>query len=57
MQSLPAELQGTVPYSIVHMLQVQHDFNRNYYFNTQEAKEYGIIDNIIKPPRSAMLGV
>ncbi|DBA75091.1 hypothetical protein WJX77_004427 [Trebouxia sp. C0004] len=36
---------------------VQHDFNRNYYFNTQEAKEYGIIDNIIKPPRSAMLGV
>ena len=38
-------------------MQVQHDFNRNYYFNTQEAKEYGIIDNIIKPPRSAMLGV
>lgn len=52
---LAAKLQSS--YCIVDMLQVQHDFNRNYYFNTQEAKEYGIIDNIIKPPRSAMLGV
>lgn len=43
--------------NLLPAVQVQHDFNRNYYFNTQEAKEYGLIDNIIKPPRSAMLGV
>ena len=38
-------------------LQVQHDFNRNFYFDANEALEYGIIDRIIKPPRSQSLGV
>eukprot|EP00891_Asterochloris_glomerata_P001671 jgi/Astpho2/1671/Aster-04104 len=36
---------------------VQHDFNRNFYFDANEALEYGIIDRIIKPPRSQSLGV
>ena len=39
------------------LLQVQHDFNRNFYFDANEALEYGIIDRIIKPPRSQSLGV
>ena len=37
--------------------QIQHDFNRNKYFDTQEALEYGVIDRIIKPPRTRVLGV
>ena len=37
--------------------QVQHDFNRNKFFDAQEAKDYGIVDQIIRPPRSQSLGV
>ena len=37
--------------------QIQHDFNRNKYFDTKEALEYGVIDRIIKPPRTRVLGV
>jgi ATP-dependent protease ClpP protease subunit len=37
--------------------QIQHDFNRNKYFDTSEALEYGIIDRVIKPPRTRVLGV
>ncbi|KAK9844699.1 hypothetical protein WJX74_005670 [Apatococcus lobatus] len=36
---------------------VQHDFNRNKFFDAQEAKDYGIVDQIIRPPRSQSLGV
>jgi ATP-dependent Clp protease, protease subunit len=39
------------------LAKVQHDFNRNKYFDTHEALEYGIIDTIIRPPRSQSLGV
>lgn len=38
-------------------VQVQHDFNRNKFFDAQEAKDYGIVDQIIRPPRSQSLGV
>lgn len=38
-------------------LQIQRDFNRNMYFNPQEALEYGLIDNILRPPRSQSLGI
>eukprot|EP01026_Neomeris_dumetosa_P072044 TRINITY_DN7316_c0_g2_i9.p1 TRINITY_DN7316_c0_g2~~TRINITY_DN7316_c0_g2_i9.p1 ORF type:complete len:249 (+),score=23.21 TRINITY_DN7316_c0_g2_i9:30-776(+) len=34
---------------------VQHDFNRDKFFDAYEAKEYGIIDNIIQPPKTATL--
>ena len=37
--------------------QIQHDFNRNKYFNPQEALEYGLVDRVIKPPRTQALGV
>ncbi len=37
--------------------QIQHDFNRNKYFDTSEALEYGIIDRVIRPPRTQVLGV
>jgi len=40
----------------VHV-QIQHDFNRNKYFNPQEALEYGLVDRVIKPPRTQALGV
>ena len=33
------------------MAQVQYDFNRNKYFDTQEALKYGIIDQVVKPPK------
>ena len=36
---------------------VARDFSRNKYFDAKEALEYGVIDNIVKPSRSAMLGV
>lgn len=36
---------------------VAKDFSRNMYFDAKEALEYGVIDNIVKPRRSAMLGV
>ncbi len=31
--------------------QIQYDFNRNKYFTVEEAKEYGLIDTILRPPR------
>ena len=31
---------------------IQHDFNRNCYFNTEEAVSYGLIDKILPPPRT-----
>jgi ATP-dependent Clp protease protease subunit len=36
---------------------IQHDFNRNKYFTAQSAQEYGLIDRILKPPRTQSLGV
>lgn len=36
---------------------IARDFSRNMYFDAKEAQEYGVIDNIVKPRRSAMLGV
>ena len=38
-------------------MQIQQDFNRNKYFNPQEALEYGLVDRVIKPPRTQALGV
>jgi ATP-dependent protease ClpP protease subunit len=35
-------------------LQIQHDFNRDKYFSPEEAKEYGIVDTILKPSRVLM---
>lgn len=37
--------------------QVQFDFNRNKYFDAHSAKEYGIIDNVLRPPRLQELGM
>ena len=31
---------------------VQRDFNRNKYFNAEEALAYGVIDRILPPPRT-----
>jgi len=31
---------------------VQHDFNRNCYFDVEEALAYGIIDKVLPPPRT-----
>src|ERR1700694_598180 len=31
--------------------QVEHDIDRDYYMTAGEAKEYGLIDDIIAPPR------
>lgn len=31
---------------------VAYDFSRNKYFDAQEALEYGIVDNIVKPARA-----
>lgn len=36
---------------------VARDFSRNKYFDTKEAQEYGLIDQIVRPARSAVLGV
>lgn len=36
---------------------VARDFSRNKYFDTKEAQEYGLIDQIVRPRRSAALGV
>jgi ATP-dependent Clp protease protease subunit len=36
---------------------VARDFSRNKYFDTAEAQEYGLIDQVVRPRRSAMLGV
>ena len=38
-------------------LQIQFDFNRNKYFDTKEAMEYGIIDQVVRPLRTQTLGV
>ena len=32
--------------------QVQHDFQRNAYFDVDEAIEYGVIDRVLPPPRT-----
>ena len=32
---------------------VARDFRRNMYFDTKEAKEYGLIDNLVRPGRPA----
>ena len=37
--------------------QIQRDFNRNKYFNPQEAVEYGLVDQVIRPPRTQSLRV
>lgn len=37
--------------------QIQFDFNRNKYFDTKEALEYGIIDQVVRPLRTQTLGV
>jgi ATP-dependent Clp protease protease subunit len=37
--------------------QIKHDFNRDRYFSPDEAVKYGVIDKIIYPKRSAMLGL
>mmetsp|Transcript_17510 Transcript_17510/g.44806 ORF Transcript_17510/g.44806 Transcript_17510/m.44806 type:complete len:207 (-) Transcript_17510:141-761(-) len=34
---------------------IARDFNRNCWFNTKEAQEYGLIDTIIRPARTAIL--
>jgi len=34
---------------------VARDFSRNMYFDAKEALEYGVIDQIVKPARTAML--
>ena len=34
------------------MAEVQRDFNRNKYFNAEEALAYGVIDRILPPPRT-----
>lgn len=31
--------------------QVEHDIDRDYFMTAEEAKEYGLIDDIIKPQR------
>lgn len=36
---------------------IQFDFNRNKYFDTKEAVEYGIIDQVVRPLRTQTLGV
>jgi ATP-dependent Clp protease protease subunit len=36
---------------------VAKDFSRNKYFDAKDAQEYGVIDSIVKPRRSALLGV
>lgn len=36
---------------------VAKDFSRNKYFDAKEALEYGVVDQIVKPSRGAMLGV
>ncbi|CAL5226195.1 g9031 [Coccomyxa viridis] len=36
---------------------VQFDFNRNKYFDTKEALEYGIIDQVVRPLRTQALGI
>ncbi|GMH33991.1 hypothetical protein BSKO_01825 [Bryopsis sp. KO-2023] len=33
---------------------VYKDFGRNKYFNAQEAIEYGVVDQVIRPPRTDM---
>lgn len=33
---------------------VQYDFNRNKYFDAESAREYGIIDKVLKPPRKKL---
>ena len=38
---------------IASLMQVQFDFNRNKYFDTKEAVEYGIIDQVSAPHRHA----
>lgn len=36
---------------------VARDFSRNKYFDTTEAQEYGLIDQVVRPRRNSMLGV
>jgi ATP-dependent Clp protease protease subunit len=31
---------------------IQHDFNRNCYFDVDEAIQYGLIDKVLPPPRT-----
>ncbi len=42
---------------LVAHVQVQFDFNRNKYFDTKEALEYGIIDQVVRPLRTQALGI
>lgn len=51
MDSILAEATGQ-PFE-----KVAKDFSRNKYFDAQEAKDYGVIDAIVKPSRSAMAAV
>eukprot|EP00193_Tetraselmis_chui_P002850 CAMPEP_0177769586 /NCGR_PEP_ID=MMETSP0491_2-20121128/10410_1 /TAXON_ID=63592 /ORGANISM="Tetraselmis chuii, Strain PLY429" /LENGTH=270 /DNA_ID=CAMNT_0019286623 /DNA_START=128 /DNA_END=940 /DNA_ORIENTATION=+ len=34
---------------------IARDFNRNCWFNTKEAQEYGLIDTVIRPARTSVL--
>lgn len=36
---------------------IARDFSRNMYFDADEAKQYGVIDNIVRPRRSAVMNV
>jgi ATP-dependent protease ClpP protease subunit len=50
------QFQGVRHFQVLRS-QIQQDFNRNKYFNPQEALEYGLVDRVIKPPRTQALGV
>ena len=56
MQALPVHVSCWTKRLICHV-QVQFDFNRNKYFDTKEALEYGIIDQVVRPLRTQALGI
>ena len=37
--------------------EIAQDFSRNKYFDAKEAADYGLIDTIVRPRRSAALGI
>ena len=39
---------------MIVLVQVQYDFNRNKYFDAESAREYGVIDKVLKPPRKKL---
>ena len=57
-RTLPCSpLTAATPVCTTLLPQVARDFSRNKYFDTAEAQEYGLIDQVVRPRRSAMLGV